>query len=178
MISRAEVERKAAEQRYNKLYYAQNRKVIAERRKEKRRDPAYREQVNQSRKAYYAKQKQEFLANGGQPKKCGRQGANIPRMYRLSNGSLIFLHRIGTLCRILNRHHSTISSWVAQGIIPAVEDTQGGVWFTEAVFQCCKDVIETLKGRFQTKRAETEVLRPALRKELEPYHGEETQREA
>ena len=157
----------------NREYYLKNKeRILSDRRKKYAEDEEYRERLKKKRTEYYKEKRIGRLS-----RKRGRKGRNNPRLYCTPSGRMLLLYGIGPLGRVLKRHHSVVRNWYKASIIPAIEDKEGGLWFQEEVLNECKIVMATMYGKCRTKRAETAVLRPYLKKELRKYYGRENKEE-
>jgi len=146
---------------YNRQYYRRKKEEIARRRKTKyEKDTEYREQVKARRKDYYWRQREE---TGYQ--KRGRKGLNVPRIF-LVDGKIVYLYRIGPICTLLQRNNKTIECWVRDGIIPAIKDDRGRLWFSERVLKVCQAASRIFRGRYTDRQEETAALKDYLKEEL------------
>jgi len=97
---------------YFKDWYGKNKGDLnASRKKRYREDPAYRQRVQDSNRASYARNKGE----GGMSRRGRKPGPIPPREVTLPDGSRIVLFSSGVLANILGRTPQTVRSWIQSG---------------------------------------------------------------
>jgi hypothetical protein len=154
-----------SEKEYNRWYYKQHRERLSLRRKQRwKEDAEYRRQIRDRRRLLY----QQSHRN----QKLKKREGNTPR-YAIVNGRSLFLYRVGALSRIVDRHHSTILGWIDDGVFPVLMDDRGNRWCTRQVLAVAKKTLDELRGEgFPSRRAETEVLKQILKRNLREYESE------